>query len=89
MLCFLTDHKIIIVIMNIESKIVQTLKKMSISFQKELLHYAEYLEEKYTQNNSVQHNYSELIADFSQAWQEAMTGQTIPVSELWEESEHE
>lgn len=89
MLCFLTDHKIIIIIMNIEAKIVQTLKKMPISFQKELLHYAEYLEVKYTNNNSVQHNSSELIADFNQAWQEAMTGQTIPVSELWKESEHE
>ncbi|HIK12132.1 MAG TPA: hypothetical protein IGS52_18055 [Oscillatoriaceae cyanobacterium M33_DOE_052] len=25
-----------------------------------------------------------IIADFRQAWQEAMTGQTIPVSQLWE-----
>ena len=27
----------------------------------------------------------ELIEDFRQAWHEAMTGQTIPVSQLWEE----
>ncbi|MGK7946586.1 MAG: hypothetical protein AB4058_19180 [Microcystaceae cyanobacterium] len=27
---------------------------------------------------------SEILADFRQAWHEAMTGQTIPVSELWE-----
>ncbi|MFB2935340.1 hypothetical protein ACE1B6_08670 [Aerosakkonemataceae cyanobacterium BLCC-F154] len=26
----------------------------------------------------------EIIADFRQAWQEAMTGQTIPVAQLWE-----
>ncbi|BAU14934.1 hypothetical protein LEP3755_54900 [Leptolyngbya sp. NIES-3755] len=27
---------------------------------------------------------TELLADFRQAWHEAMTGQTIPVSQLWE-----
>ncbi|MBD1822393.1 hypothetical protein H6F51_07770 [Cyanobacteria bacterium FACHB-DQ100] len=27
---------------------------------------------------------AELLADFRQAWHEAMTGQTIPVSQLWE-----
>lgn len=26
----------------------------------------------------------EILADFRQAWQEAMTGQTIPVAQLWE-----
>ncbi|WP_199250696.1 hypothetical protein [[Phormidium] sp. ETS-05] len=25
-----------------------------------------------------------IIADFRQAWQEAIAGQTIPVSQLWE-----
>jgi Protein of unknown function (DUF2281) len=87
MLCFLRDHKIIIIIMNIEAKIVKTLKKMPLSLQQELLHYAEYLETKYIQDNSISDNNSELIEDFSQAWQEAMTGQTIPVSELWEKDE--
>jgi len=27
---------------------------------------------------------SEILSDFRQAWHEAMTGQTIPVSQLWE-----
>ena len=27
---------------------------------------------------------AEILADFRQAWHEAMTGQTIPVSQLWE-----
>jgi hypothetical protein len=27
----------------------------------------------------------EIMEDFRQAWHEAMTGQTIPVSQLWEE----
>ncbi|VXD20048.1 type II toxin-antitoxin system RelN family antitoxin [Planktothrix paucivesiculata] len=27
---------------------------------------------------------TEVLADFRQAWQEAMTGQTIPVAQLWE-----
>ncbi|WP_199331450.1 hypothetical protein [Aulosira sp. FACHB-615] len=27
---------------------------------------------------------AEVIADFRQAWHEAMTGQTIPVAQLWE-----
>ncbi|CAN1208701.1 DUF104 domain-containing protein [Tumidithrix helvetica PCC 7403] len=27
---------------------------------------------------------TEVLADFRQAWHEAMTGQTIPVSQLWE-----
>jgi hypothetical protein len=26
----------------------------------------------------------EIVSDFRQAWHEAMTGQTIPVSQLWE-----
>ena len=26
----------------------------------------------------------EILADFRQAWHEAMTGQTIPASQLWE-----
>lgn len=31
----------------------------------------------------------EILNDFRQAWREAMTGQTIPVSQLWEEIEHD
>ncbi|UKO97184.1 type II toxin-antitoxin system RelN family antitoxin [Nostoc sp. UHCC 0870] len=27
---------------------------------------------------------AEVLADFRQAWREAMTGQTIPVAQLWE-----
>ncbi|MBD2297163.1 hypothetical protein [Nostoc sp. FACHB-190] len=27
---------------------------------------------------------AEVLADFRQAWYEAMTGQTIPVAQLWE-----
>jgi len=27
---------------------------------------------------------AEVLADFQQAWEEAMTGKTIPVSQLWE-----
>ncbi len=29
-------------------------------------------------------NKEEIIADLRQAWHEAMTGQTIPVAQLWE-----
>ena len=32
---------------------------------------------------------SEVLADFKQAWHEAMTGQTMPVSQLWEGLEHD
>lgn len=31
----------------------------------------------------------EILADFRQAWHEAMTGQTIPVSQLWEGIEND
>ena len=31
----------------------------------------------------------EIIADFRQAWHEAMTGQTIPVSAMWEQLEND
>ena len=31
----------------------------------------------------------ELSADFRQSWHEAMTGQTIPVSQLWENLEND
>ncbi|MGM3308178.1 type II toxin-antitoxin system RelN family antitoxin [Anabaena sp. WFMT] len=30
----------------------------------------------------------EILQDFRQAWHEAMTGKTIPVSQLWEEIEN-
>jgi hypothetical protein len=32
---------------------------------------------------------AEVLADFRQAWHEAMTGQGIPVAELWQELEDE
>jgi hypothetical protein len=32
---------------------------------------------------------SEVLADFKQAWHEAMTGQTIPVSQLLESLEND
>ena len=31
----------------------------------------------------------EIISDFRQAWHEAMTGQTIPLSQLWEGIEND
>jgi hypothetical protein len=34
--------------------------------------------EEYEESNQ------EIISDFRQAWHEAMTGQTIPVSQLWD-----
>ena len=32
---------------------------------------------------------SEVLTDFRQAWHEAMTEQTIPVAQLWEELEND
>jgi hypothetical protein len=32
---------------------------------------------------------SEVLADFRQAWHEAMTGQTIPVAQMWEGLEND
>ncbi|MBW4552232.1 MAG: hypothetical protein KME35_14160 [Aphanocapsa sp. GSE-SYN-MK-11-07L] len=31
----------------------------------------------------------EILANFRQAWHEAMTGQTVPVSQIWEGIEHD
>jgi len=31
----------------------------------------------------------EIIADFRQAWHEAMTGQTIPVAAMWEQLDND
>lgn len=31
---------------------------------------------------------TELLDDFKQAWHEAMTGQTIPVKQLWDDIDH-
>jgi hypothetical protein len=31
---------------------------------------------------------AEVLADFRQAWHEAITGKTIPVAQLWEEIEN-
>jgi hypothetical protein len=32
---------------------------------------------------------ADLLKDFKQAWHEAMTGQTIPISQLWEGLEND
>jgi uncharacterized protein YrzB (UPF0473 family) len=32
---------------------------------------------------------SEVLADFRQAWHEAMTGQTIPITQMWEGLEND
>jgi len=32
---------------------------------------------------------AEVLADFQQSWHEAITGQTIPVAQLWEELEYD
>lgn len=34
-------------------------------------------------------SHEEILSDFRQAWHEAMTGQTIPIAQLWEEIEHD
>jgi hypothetical protein len=31
----------------------------------------------------------EILSDFRQSWHEAMTGQTVPVAQLWEDIEHD
>lgn len=42
--------------MELKTKIWQTVEKMPVSLQAELLHYAEYLQEKYHQENTIQDN---------------------------------
>lgn len=75
---------------NIQTQILETLDKMPISLQEELLHYAEYLQEKYNRSNMTQLNGNDVVVnDFRISWHEAMTGQTIPVSQLWEDLEDE
>lgn len=74
---------------NIQTKILETLEKMPVSLQEELLHYAEYLQEKYNRSNMTQLNGNDVINDFRISWHEAMTGQTIPVSQLWKGLEDE
>ena len=32
---------------------------------------------------------AEILADFRQAWHEAMTGQGIPIEQLWAQLDHE
>ncbi len=42
--------------MELKAKILETVEKMPVSLQTELLHYAEYLQEKYHQENSTVKN---------------------------------
>ena len=42
--------------------------------------------EQETSNDTPQ---TEALADFRQAWHEAMTGQTIPVAQIWEGLEND
>lgn len=42
--------------MELKTKIWETVEKMPVSLQAELLHYAEYLQEKYHQENPIQEN---------------------------------
>ncbi|MFM9265603.1 hypothetical protein [Tychonema sp. BBK16] len=37
-----------------------------------------------TESNEDEQSKETILADFRQAWQEAMTGKTIPVSQIWE-----
>jgi hypothetical protein len=37
-----------------------------------------------TEINEDNQSKKEILEDFRQAWHEAMTGQTIPISQLWE-----
>lgn len=37
-----------------------------------------------TEINEYEPSNEAILADFSQAWHEAMTGKTIPVSQIWE-----
>lgn len=37
-----------------------------------------------TEINEDEQCHQTILADFRQAWHEAMTGQTIPVSQIWE-----
>ncbi|WP_322745429.1 type II toxin-antitoxin system RelN family antitoxin [Plectonema radiosum] len=41
------------------------------------------------ENNEKDKSKEEIIADFRQAWHEAMTGKTIPVSQIWDGIEDE
>lgn len=75
--------------MEVKTKILETLNKMPVSVQKELLNYAEYLKQKYNLEIEEKQNSNEIMVDFRTSWHEAMTGQTISVSQLWEELEAE
>jgi hypothetical protein len=37
-----------------------------------------------SENTDKEQSKAEILQDFQQAWHEAMTGQTIPVAQLWE-----
>jgi hypothetical protein len=37
-----------------------------------------------TESNEDEQSKEEVLADFRQAWHEAMTGKTIPVAQIWE-----
>ncbi|MEG3842735.1 hypothetical protein [Microcoleus sp. herbarium14] len=37
-----------------------------------------------TESNETEQSQEAILADFRQAWHEAMTGKTIPVAQIWE-----
>ena len=37
-----------------------------------------------SENSETDHTEEEILEDFRQAWHEAMIGQTIPVSQIWD-----
>ena len=37
-----------------------------------------------SENSETDHTKEEILEDFRQAWHEAMIGQTIPVSQIWD-----
>ncbi|MBF2056550.1 MAG: DUF2281 domain-containing protein [Cyanobacterium sp. T60_A2020_053] len=74
---------------NIQTKILETLDKMPLSLQEELLHYAQYLQDKYSQASMTYAHDGDVVNDFRISWHEAMTGQTIPLTEVWESLENE
>ncbi|WP_373478789.1 DUF2281 domain-containing protein [Geminocystis sp.] len=75
--------------MEITTEILATIEEMPLFLQKELLNYAEYLKYKYNSEIEKKQNDNDIIANFQTSWYEAMTGKTIPVSQMWEELENE
>ncbi len=79
---------------NLETTLLELLSQLPKPLQLEVLHFAQFLVSRHHQNHSNLQNRDGTEVGFSPfkfetSFRQALSGQTLPLSELWEEIDHD